>query len=436
MTRQEAENFVYRSYLKAESSQEYASKDAQKRNPEYSYDIIRGMLSAPCCVVTGSKGKGSVANMISSVLSSCHRVGLMTSPHLTDFCERFRVDGEMIADDEFCDCMDAIQPLFDAVEATIPRDRCISPMGIQTALALTYFARKHTDFNVMECGKGARYDDVNNVMHEYAVINTIFLEHTRELGDTVEKIAEDKSYVITGEQRCVYVGPQQESVMQVISERAKALDVTLKVYGRDFEASNIRYSKQGMLFDIILDGLVYNDISVPLMGEHQARNCALALALCKDVLGDGFSLPKVRQCLSSINWAGRMEIINSSPFVLLDACINKASCRNVKEVLKYLEIEHYNVIIGIPDDKDFLGVAMEMSEGAGGIVMTKSQNAHYIFTDNQIKMLAGHGVNAVWASNVRDAFSIAFEGKCPVVVLGTTSFVSEVKVFQALGLGL
>lgn len=127
---------------------------------------------------------------------------------------------------------------------------------------------------------------MNNIRHDYAVINRIFLEHTRELGDTLAAIAEDKSHVITGEQKCVYFAEQKHEVQEVLIRRAEAMQVPYKIYGRDFQAENIRYTCSGMLFDVVIGDNIYPDLQIPLLGEHQAKNCALALAVCMDVMAD------------------------------------------------------------------------------------------------------------------------------------------------------
>ena len=101
MNRKEAEDFVYKSYLKAQKYQEYSAKDSKKRRNDLTFDLIRKKSNTPCVVVTGSKGKGSVSNMISQILQTEFTVGLMTSPHIVDFCERFRVNGGKISDEEF-----------------------------------------------------------------------------------------------------------------------------------------------------------------------------------------------------------------------------------------------------------------------------------------------------------------------------------------------
>ena len=436
-TLKEAEDFVYASYLRAATHQDYAAKDAGKRHPELTRSLLRQKSITPCVVVTGSKGKGSVANMISRILQTNYTVGLMTSPHITDFRERFRVNDTIISEADFCRLMTQIRPEILDIASDLPESVCISPMGIQADLALTYFSEKHTDFNVFECGKGAKYDDVNNIRHDYAVINRIFLEHTRELGDTLTAIAEDKSHVITREQKCVYFAEQEQEVLNVLVRRAEMLQVPYKFYGRDFQAENIRYACSGMLFDVVIGDNIYPDLQIPLLGEHQAKNCALALAVCADVMADlyrestTFSMPAVRKNLSLLHWPGRMEVLHSDPFVLLDACINSASCENVKDVLRHLGISNCTVIVGIPEDKDYAGVVRSMKDVAARIILTRSGNPHYHFSQHQKEVLMQEEILTEWTDSVKQALTLAASFPNPIVILGTTSVISEVaQVFR------
>lgn len=429
MNRIEAEDFVYKSYLKAEKYQKYEDKDSEKRNPGLSKDVLWNMCTTPSVVITGSKGKGSVANMISQILQTQIKVGLLTSPHIIDFCERFKVNGIDISDSDFVRHMESIAPIFEEIDKNIPSNVCISPMAIQAALGLSYFNEQQTDFNILECGKGAKYDDVNNVKHDYAVINSIFLEHTRELGDTVEKIALDKSHVITGDQKCVYVAEQKPEVINVIKERAKSYNTAIKIYGEDFWAQNIQFTNAGMMFDVVIGNTIYRDIIVPLLGEHQAKNCALALALAKDVLQE-LNITDVKNSLLKLDWPGRMEVLNQDPFILLDACINRESCENVKKVINHLNLGKGTIIIGIPDDKDYLGVAMAMSEVSNRTILTKSQNPHYKFSEEQKAVVEKQGYKADWVPNLYKALKIAIDRNEPIVILGTTSVVAEVKKIQ------
>lgn len=429
MNREEAEDFVYKSYLKAERYHEYNAKDADKRRPDLTKKLIRSKAGTPCVLVTGSKGKGSVANMISQILQTKYKVGLMTSPHILDFCERFKINGKNISDEDFAKYMTIIQPEIEEIDKSLSESVCISPMGIQTAFGLEFFNANKTDFNVLECGKGAKYDDVNNAIHQYAVINSIFLEHTRELGETLEAIAENKSYVINGEQKTVYVAEQDKGVLDVIQNRASEFGVALKVYGRDFYAENIKYNKKGMLFDVNVEGEIFSDLVVPLMGKHQAMNCAIAIAFCKDIMGE-LEIVKVRKNLLEIDWPGRMEIVSNNPFIMLDACINAASCESVKDVLNHLGINKATVIIGIPDDKDYSGVIKEMAIFSHKILITKSQNPHYVFTKQQCYEMAKIGIRTEWTDSVSEAIENAKESSFPIVILGTTSVVSEVKALM------
>lgn len=459
----DAEDFVYQSYLRAAAHQDYAAGDALKRHPELTRNLLREKSHTPCVVVTGSKGKGSVANMISRILQTKYSVGLMTSPHITDFRERFRVNGKMITEEVFCRLMSQIQPEIMAILTDLPDDICVSPMGIQADLALTWFQEKHTDFNVFECGKGAKYDDVNNIRHDYAVINRIFLEHTRELGDSLTAIAQDKAHVITGEQKFVYIAEQEPEVLDILLQRAADLQVPCKVYGRDFHAENIRYTCSGMQFDVVIGDIVYPNLQIPLLGEHQVQNCALALALCVDVFSQLTAshnkiamanlpvfLQNIRENLLTLRWPGRMEILQNDPFVMLDACINSASCGNVKKVLRHLGIRKCTVIVGIPDDKDYTGVVRSMSEVADRIILTRSQNPHYLFTQKQQETLAREGIVTEWTDSLEQAFTIistSLQIPCnndndavihsydqgyqqqSIVILGTTSVISEVEEF-------
>lgn len=431
MNRQEAEDYVYSSYMKAEKHWDYNAKDSVKRRPDLTYEILRNKSETPSVMVTGSKGKGSVANMISCLLQARYKVGLMTSPHITDFNDRFRIDGQKISDEDFAKYMTLIKPEIDEIEKGLPEDVCISPIGIQADLSLTYFNDKGTDFNVIECGKGAEFDDANNIRHEYAVINSIFLEHTRELGETLEKIAKDKSHVITGEQKYVYVAPQKPEAMKVIRERADSLGTALKEYGKDFWADNISYSRGGMTFDVTVGERSFCDITIPLLGEHQARNCALALAAAADILGDPDEETARRQ-LKKLDYPGRMEVISRNPFTILDACINSASCQNVIDVLGNYGIDKATMIIGIPDDKDYAGVAKMMQPVADTVIITKSGNPHYVFSPAmQCEELGNEGIKAVPTESVKEAIEKAKAIGMPTVILGTTSVVSEVTKLKA-----
>ena len=484
MNRKEAEDFVYSSYLRAEKYHVYEEKDAERRHPEFTRELLRKKSGTPAAIVTGSKGKGSVSKMIAEILQTKFTVGLMTSPHIEDFCERFQVNGEKVSSPLFSMLMEEIRPEIEEIDRKIPKEFSVSPMGIQADFALTWFRSRKTDFNVFECGKGAKLDDVNNILHDYAVINSVFLEHRRELGNTIAEIAEDKAHVITGREKAVFVGEQTKEAMAVIEKRAALFSVPLKVYGRDFWEENLRTEHTGIVFDLYVFGKRYRDIRLPLLGDFQAKNCALAMAVSETVFSDlsekasvveeslpntenlpsTESLPSaesahsasvkgsksscsvmrskstemgktlemdaVRRRLSKINWPGRLELISGEPFILLDCCINRVSTKAVKAVLAERKIEKPVSIIAIPEDKDYRGVVQEMYPLSESIILTRTHNPHYHFSEKQCERMAEEGIATEWAENFTEAMKKAEEKGLPIVILGTTSLLPEVKTWQ------
>lgn len=464
MNRKEAEDFVYSSYLRAEKYHVYEEKDVERRHPEFTRELLRKKSGTPAAIVTGSKGKGSVSKMIAEILQTKFNVGLMTSPHIEDFCERFQVNGEKVSSPLFSMLMEEIRPEIEEIDRKIPKEFCVSPMGIQADFALTWFRSRKTDFNVFECGKGAKLDDVNNILHDYAVINSVFLEHRRELGNTIAEIAEDKAHVITGREKAVFVGEQTEEALAVIRERAALLSVPLKLYGRDFWEENLRTEQTGIVFDLYVFGKRYRDIRLPLLGDFQAKNCALAMAVSETVFSDlsprrdmlperprsdmfpesprsamlpespergkTFEMDAVRKRLSEINWPGRLELISGEPFILLDCCINRVSTKAVKAVLAERKIEKPVSIIAIPEDKDYRGVVQEMSPLSESVILTRTNNPHYHFSEKQCERMAEEGIATEWVENFTEAMKKAEEKGLPIVILGTTSLLPEVKNWQ------
>ena len=464
MNRKEAEDFVYSSYLRAEKYHVYKEKDAERRHPEFTRELLRKKSGTPAAIVTGSKGKGSVSKMIAEILQTKFTVGLMTSPHIEDFCERFQVNGEKVSSPLFSMLMEEIRPEIEEIDRKIPKEFSVSPMGIQADFALTWFRSRKTDFNVFECGKGAKLDDVNNILHDYAVMNSVFLEHRRELGNTIAEIAEDKAHVITGREKAVFVGEQTKEAMAVIEKRAALFSVPLKVYGRDFWEENLRTEHTGIVFDLYVFGKRYRDIRLPLLGDFQAKNCALAMAVSETVFSDlsprrdmlperprsdifpesprsamlpespergkTFEMDAVRKRLSEINWPGRLELISGEPFILLDCCINRVSTKAVKAVLAERKIEKPVSIIAIPEDKDYRGVVQEMSPLSESVILTRTNNPHYHFSEKQCERMAEEGIPTEWAEDFTEAMKKAEEKGLPIVILGTTSLLPEVKSWQ------
>lgn len=423
-TKKQAEDLIYRSFMLVGRRLDYDLPDSKKRHPEYTRSIIR-QLDKRCgrenILVTGSKGKGSVSVMISGILRAHGKnTGLLTSPHISDFNERIRINGENIPDSDLIKYCEKIAPTLELIDMTIAEKEYISPIAAQVLVALLHFYGK-TDYNIFECGKGVKYDDVNNLTRSYSVINRIFLEHTRELGGTLREIAEDKAHIIEKGQKFAYTAAQSAEVTEILEKRAKECDVELKSYGKDFKCENIVLSADGTKFDVVIGDKTYTDIKLPLLGAHQAENFALALCVCGDILGET-EIEKVRTAAKNIVWHGRLEIISKDPLVIADCCINRESAGLVKEVLRGIPHKSLAVLIAVPSDKDYRGVAEEMAEIADKIIFTQVQNPHYKFEKAQAKCVK----KGIFADSIEKALTLAKKDADMVCILGTAAMLCEI----------
>ena len=222
-TQAEAEDYIYHSYMKVlsylEQDQVYAMPDREKRSPDLlkaEFEKIGKIDPALNILVTGSKGKGSVAGMMADLFREAgFCVGLFTSPHVVDYRERIKVNGNMIPEEDFVRTCEKIRPAVDAVQASLSDGKSyISPIGISALLAFTYFHEQNTEINIFECGKGALHDDVTRISHSYSVLTTIFPEHLRELGPTLSHIITEKAGVVSLDSKVLYVGNMQSEILK------------------------------------------------------------------------------------------------------------------------------------------------------------------------------------------------------------------------------
>ncbi len=434
MTRKEAEDYIFASYMKALPYLSYDMPDSMKRHPEYTREMIRSLhKGTPSVAVTGSKGKGSVAYILSNLLSLYGSTGLMTGPHIESFNERFRIGSKLISDEEFTSIISELKSSFDAIPCDSSKGEFISPIGIETSAAEVYFSRHHTDFDIYECGKGVKYDDVKNVPALYGIINSVFSEHMRELGGSLEKIAEDKACIIRSGMRCIYSAGQRGEVMDIIKAKAERENVPIKLYGRDYNVSDIRFLDKSMSCTVTTKKRSYENLEISLMGSAQCHNLALALCAAEDIIGEDFcaadkDIDRMRNSLKELDWFGRLSLISMDPFILIDCCINKDSLSGVLEVINKHGVRDPLFILVIPDDKDYPGVAGAIAELGYDIVLSRISNAHYRFSGIRQKILERSGIACGYNDNLAETVKGA--GR-PAVVLGTTAMLPEIKKFLA-----
>ena len=306
--------------------------------------------------VTGTNGKGSVCAYAASVLRAAgYRVGLYTSPHLVRFNERIRVDGEPITDDDVLRLWSGMQPAIQRMTSTRAVDHPTF-FEVTTAMAFEYFREKKVDLAVVEVGMGGRMDATNVVDGLVSVITRVDLEHTEHLGKTVARIAREKAGIIKPTSRVVTV---DQEALPVIEARCRELHVPLSVLGRDVHAERIAGDLRGQA--VVVRGAFGSvEVQTPLLGSFQVENLGIAVAALEEIRSAGLPIPDeaIRSGIASVRWAARMEIVRTSPLIVVDGAHNRPAAEALgASMAETFPGRKALLVTGILNDKDLPGMA-------------------------------------------------------------------------------
>jgi dihydrofolate synthase / folylpolyglutamate synthase len=327
--------------------------------------------------VAGTKGKGSTCAMLDCALrASGYTVGLYTSPHLMDVRERIQISGQLIPHPAFTDLL---QQVVDAAAKLPARHRDVTYFEALTAMAFLRFAEQAVDVAVIETGLGGRLDATNVITPEVSVITAIGYDHMQILGNTLGAIAREKAGIIKPGVPVITI-QQPEEAIDAISEVADERGSELRVLARDIEFS-YRFEASPKLGPhtcvcLSTSRVAFEHVSVPLPGEHQALNCGLALAAIDRLSERGFTLRETSmiESLEEVTLAGRMELISSSPRVLIDGAHNPESLKALmRSIGAHVPYDSMVVIFGCAEDKDIDGLLREISLGADKVVFTRAR---------------------------------------------------------------
>lgn len=330
----------------------------------------------PFVHIAGSKGKGSVVEMLAASLTGCgYGVGVYTSPHLVDVRERIRIGEEPISEADFVKHFNAVIAAAGVIE---PEFGSASYFEVLTAMALRYFAEQAVDLAVLEVGLGGRLDATNIVTPAVTCVAQIQLEHTHILGTTLEQIAREKAGIFKPGVPALTV-PQSEEALEAMRKVALDVGAPLSVLGQDIEF-NQRFEADPKLGPHMRVGLMtergeYEHLAVPLPGDHQALNCGLALAALDRLKVLGFETPEVRvaEGLARTRRHGRAELIWDNPRIIVDGAHTRDSVGAlVRAIGAHTRYDSMVVVFGCAADKDIDGLLEEISRGADKIVFTKS----------------------------------------------------------------
>jgi len=286
----------------------------------------RGLSGA---LIAGTNGKGSTAVCLASILQSAGlNVGFMPKPHLISYTERIQLNGAPISEHDFVMTLEALIPTLDEIKNEIGQ---ATEFEMLTAMALAHLAPR-IDRLVCEVGLGGRLDATNALDLGIAVITNIDLDHQKYLGDTIEQIAEEKAaiikpgnHVITG---CEGVA------LEIVEEHARRAGSTIWRLGREIKLESKPRGWDGHTLAVTGPGFEHSNLSLPLAGDYQPANAALAVAIA-EALGDA-TKEAVRDGLASTIWPGRMQLIATRPRVILDGGHNPAALARSGATLRRL----------------------------------------------------------------------------------------------------
>ncbi len=430
---------------------------AQMPSPKFDLDHMRVLLRAldyperrfPSVLIAGTNGKGSTAATLASILkASGLRTGLYTSPHLIRINERIRINGEEISDDEFALLHDMIDRTAERLvgESELPWHPSFFEM--LTAIAFEYFSRKKIDIAVLEVGMGGRLDATNVIDAQISIITDISLDHQKFLGNTVTEIAREKAGIIR-RGGIVVTLPQQPQANDVIGNTILDLEAQAvsavpyvppvapstqyRVANTELGRAIFRYPLEVMGKRILVE--------TPLVGRHQLRNVALAIAAAEELSHRGFAITadSIEHGIRETHWPGRFQVISpvkGAPEYVLDVAHNPAGAWALRSTLSgAYENRSLTFVFGAMRDKAIGEIAEILFPLAERVIATRADNPRSA-TSGEIREAAAHTSVAIErAPNVPAALErarVLAGSNGVVVVTGSIYIVGE--AMQSLGI--
>jgi len=338
-------------------------------DPQRAYPVIH---------VTGTNGKTSTARMIASLLRACGlRTGLYTSPHLLDPRERIVFDGEPISVERFTRTWEDIAPYVELVDRKSVADGGIplSFFEVMTAMAFAAFADAPVDVAIVEVGMGGTWDATNVADGLVNVVTPIGLDHHEYLGDSIIEIASEKAGIIT-EGSVAILAAQDVEAAEILIERCAEVEAVIARQGVEFGVIQRDIAVGGQL--LALQGLHgrYDDVFLPLFGEHQAHNAAVALAATEAFIGNNELDPEiVREGFGTVTSPGRLEVLRRNPTIIVDAAHNPHGAQALAGAVDdSFEFSRLIGVIGLLEEKDATGILTALEPVLDQVVITSPRS--------------------------------------------------------------
>ncbi len=379
------------------------------RNPEHDFEPTLDRVRAVCDLLgnpqhafkvihlTGTNGKTSTARMVESLVRAHGlRTGLFTSPHLTSVRERIQVDGEPITREAFISVWNDVAPVIElvdsrSVDAGGPR---MSFFEVLTVLAFAAFADAPVDVCVLEVGMGGTWDATNIADADVAVIGPVALDHERWLGDSLADIAAEKAGIVKPGADVVVA--EQADIVTAVVTPALSQARTVWWEGNNLEVVDRHPAVGGQMVTLRTPSATYEGVFVPLFGAHQARNAALALGAVELLMADGGEVGAlagevVEQGFGAVTSPGRLEIVRTSPTILVDAAHNPHGVDALADALEEsFAFTRLVGVVGILEDKDADGILAGLEPILDAVVVTQSSSPRAIDATELAAVAARH----------------------------------------------
>jgi dihydrofolate synthase/folylpolyglutamate synthase len=397
--------------------------------------------------VAGSKGKGSTAAMIESILCEAgDRTGLFTSPHLHSYTERVRTCREPVSDARFAEVVERyVKPAVEAVQPGLG-GRSLVTFDLLTALGLAHFATSEVDYAVLEVGLGGRLDSTNILREtDVVVLAPISLEHTAVLGSDIAGIAREKAGIIKPGANVVMAPQAYPEAAQVFREVAAANETPARgpvfvEVEREYRWEVLSHDLRGQ--QVRIEGPWGSvEARLPLLGRHQVENAATAVAAVRALderipsTVDANSQTLARG-LERTAWPGRFEVVHEAPLVVVDGAHNGDSARRFIETMReYLKTDRATFIVGSSADKDISALARETVPAAERVIAARSGHPRSMEPARVAAAFEPSGVPVEYVDSVRAALDLALAattGSGVICLLGSLFIAAEGREYFGL----
>ena len=339
----------------------------------------------PAIHLTGTNGKSSTARMVDALLQGFGlRPGRYTSPHLDSVTERITIDGQPISEERFAEVWDEVAPFVEIVDSRMPQRMTF--FEVLTGMAFAAFADAPVDVAVLEVGLGGLWDATNVVEAGTAVVLPVGLDHVPLLGTTLAEIATEKAGIIHPG-ATVVLAQQSPEAAEVLLRRCVEVGATVAREGMEFGVVSRATAVGGQLLSLQGLGGRYDDVYLPLHGAHQAANAAAALAAVEAFLGGGdkgmLDPDLVREGFARTSSPGRLEVVRTSPTVLLDAAHNAhGMTATVQALTDAFAFTHLVAVVAVLGDKDALAMLEVLEPAVAQVVVTQNASPRAMPVDD------------------------------------------------------